>query len=427
MSILSKLPKKIKFLIKYVLFFINRIYGSILIVLNIPLAFIIILFSPFFKIRVGELEMRAIGHCSISIEIFLAELECDIHKKKNINHIWFVNDGYFPFEKKKISNKFLYKKWCEKLTIGPRFIFEPLFYIFRFLRNINLGNQFLIPYRHWRDHKDKSPWNIVDIHNVLPRTEAQIRFTEEEEKTGQEYLDKHDLKKDEYITFFARTNEYRIDGQASLRNSDVFKMIYGLKKVCKEKKLKAVRIGYSPENKLNPKDIDIIDYSNSKEKSDFLDIYISFNCKFMVGGPSGGSLMQFLNRKKLLSINHGDLGEISNLTYSLIPFVLPKKFKRVKTNKYISYSEAFKDKEKISVEYYSSKSTEIMFVNNSELEIYYAIYEMNNYIDQITFNKENDLQNYFWEIFEKKLGYKPNNDLVKISPYFLRENKDLLN
>ena len=80
-----------------------------LILLNFPVAIFIILISPIYKIKVGELEMRAIGHCSISIEIFLGELELNLHKK-NSKYIWFINDSNNFFERK-ISNQFLLEKW----------------------------------------------------------------------------------------------------------------------------------------------------------------------------------------------------------------------------------------------------------------------------------------------------------------------------
>ena len=195
MNILLGGKKCVKFLLRYTIACIVRIFFSFLLILNIPIAILLILLSPFFKIKIGELEMRAIGHSSISMEIFLSELENKIHDNSDDIYIWFVNDGYFPFERKKISNKFLYEKWKEKITIGPRYIFEPLFYIFRFLRKINIGNKFLIPYRHWKDHKNTKPWNIVDINNVLIKTLPQINFSDEEEKNGQKYLKKYDDSK----------------------------------------------------------------------------------------------------------------------------------------------------------------------------------------------------------------------------------------
>ena len=68
-----------------------------------------------------------------------------------------------------------------------------------------------------------------------------------------------------------------------------------------------------------------------------------------------------------------------------------------------------------------------MFENNTEKEISDAINEMNNYVDNINFEYEKELQKKFWKIFEENLGYKPEKGVVKVSPSFLKNNKELIN
>ena len=393
-----------------------------LILLNFPVAIFIILISPIYKIRIGELEIRAIGHCSISIEIFLGELELNLHKK-NSKHIWFINDsiGYLT---RKISNQFLLEKWKEKILIGPRFIFEPLFYIFRFLRKFSIGNHFLIPYRHWLDHSNEKPWQIVDIHNVLGKTSPQIRFSDKEEEIGKNYLEKYGLEKEKYICFFARTSEFRNDQFKSVRDSDVKTQLYGIEKLCNENNLKAVRLGYSPKTKLDIKNKNIIDYSNSQDRSDFLDFYLGFNCKFIVGSSSGGCYIPMMNRKKLLLINYGDIGSLNHITNSMIPLILPKKIKEKATDEFINYSTAFKIG--LMKEDSPPHDMQLIVVDNNEIEICNAIFEMNSYIDKGSFLNFNDfLQNKFKSIFKNHYNFFPSS--TKVSNYFLDTNKNLLN
>lgn len=400
----------------------SKCFLLLLAILNIPLALFLIIVSPFFKIKIGELEMRSLGHCSTSVEIFLSEMECKIHDIKNFKYVWFINDGDWN-EGKKICNNFLMKKWSKKLTIGPRFILEPLFYIFRSLRIIKIGYYFLVPFRHWKDHQSpKNPWQTVDIYNVLPKTQPQIKFTEEEERIGQNYLDKHDLKKNSYIIFFARTSEYRKDQNFASRNSSIFTLIDGLKMIYKEKKIKAVRLGYSPTNKLNNDDKNIIDYSNSLERSEFLDFYLGFNCKFAVGSGTGPAFIAMMNRKKLLYINHGVFSQLHQITNSYVPLIVPKKFKNLNNNKYLSFSEIL-EKKLTDEDVIPKHLSEFTFVDNDEIEISKSIYEMNDYID----NKliiDFELQKKFWKIFVKNCGYIPEN--VNVSPYFLEKYKNLL-
>jgi putative glycosyltransferase (TIGR04372 family) len=410
--------KILRLLIKLIFNFIFYFF----ILLNIPIALFVILISPIYRIKVGELEMRSIGHCSITMEIFFGELDLNIHEKKS-KYIWFINDsiGYFT---KKISNKFLLEKWKEKVSIGPRFIFEPLFYIFRFLRTFGIGNNFLIPYRHWLDHSEEKPWQIVDIHNVLEKTSPQITFSVEEEEIGRSYLEKHSLEKEKYICFFARTSEYRGDDHNSIRDSDINTQIYGIEKLCREKNLKAVRLGYSPKKKLESNDV-IIEYSNSTDRSDFLDFYLGFYCKFVVGaGGSGIVQVPMMNRKKLLAINYADIGSLNHITNSMIPLILPKKIKTCSTNEFINYFWVFKMG--LMTQDVLPDHKKFIVVDNNEIEICNAIFEMNSYIDKGSFLNFNDiLQNKFKSIFKNHYNFFPSS--TKVSNYFLENNKNLLN
>ena len=408
--------KKLHQLLKKLTF---NFIGYLFILLNIPTAIFIILISPIYRIKVGELEMRSIGHCAITMEIFFGELDLNIHEKKS-KYIWFVNDDIGCWSRK-ISNKFLLKKWKEKVSIGPRFIFEPLFYIFRFLRAFGIGDKFLIPYRHWLDHSDEKPWQIVDIHNVLEKTSPQIKFNQEEERIGRAYLEKHGLEKEKYICFYSRTSEYRGDDQKSIRDSDIKTQIYGIEKLCREKNLKAVRLGYSPKTKLETNDV-IIEYSNSSDRSDFLDFYLGFHCKFLAGGDSGVVQIPMMNRKKVLHLDNAIVPFLNLVTNSYIPIILPKKFKDLKNNKFLTYSDVVK-KKLPSFEIFPKYLENYIAVDNTEIEIYHALKEMNDYLDgHLRFDET--LQIKFWKTIHN--NRPPNHGCVKISPNFLLKNIDLL-
>ena len=379
----------------------------------LPLLILIIILYPFLKIKINELETRAIGHFSISTEIFLGELKRNIHKEKNTIFLWFIN--------KEVSNNFLLKKWKEKILIGPRFILKPLF---------QLINRFAIlkflksPFRHWND-KNYKVWQISDIYNVLPKTKPNIVFKEQEKKFCNNYLKKFNSKTDKYICFFARTHHYRKD-YIQLKDSNIKDQIQGIIKLCKKQNVKAFRIG-SKHEKLSKLNKSIIDYSNSKFKSEMLDIYLPMNCKFMVGTSSGMDVIPALNRKKTLLVNKGDLFCLNLNNQSYTPLMLPKKFKKISNNQLIKYSSVF-----------NLKLTEFMYekdlnkfgyksVENSPKEIELAIMEMNKLINSNKIKiKDTNLQNKFWEIFYKAYKIKKPS-VLRISDSFLKINKNLIN
>ena len=71
--------------------------------------FILIVISPICKIKIGKIKTRTIGNGSIAYEIFYYEIKKMDLKKKNELYIWF--------HEKKISNKFIIKKFKENFTI----------------------------------------------------------------------------------------------------------------------------------------------------------------------------------------------------------------------------------------------------------------------------------------------------------------------
>ena len=69
---------------------------------------IIIIFSPFFLIRIGRFRSDKIGHLSLEYEIHLVEKKLNTNYKKNKFDIWYRD--------KVICNKFLYVWMLTTLT-----------------------------------------------------------------------------------------------------------------------------------------------------------------------------------------------------------------------------------------------------------------------------------------------------------------------
>ena len=59
----------------------NPIFLTPVMVILIPVVLIMRIIKPIITIRLGNLESEGIGHFSLPVEIYLAELECGIHKK----------------------------------------------------------------------------------------------------------------------------------------------------------------------------------------------------------------------------------------------------------------------------------------------------------------------------------------------------------
>jgi putative glycosyltransferase (TIGR04372 family) len=396
----------------------NLIIYLFKIIIGILFLLVIIVLYPAVKIKIIQIETRAIGHYSIPIEIFLSEIMHGYIIKKKTFFLCFTNE--------KIANEFLLKKWKHYLFIKNIFFIEFLFIILN--KYYFFGKYFLLPYRHWQHHKF---WQNVDIYNLLPKTKPFINFTEKEIIKGNLLLNKIGISNsNNYICFFARDSKYRnekIDNQ-SVRNSNINDQLKGIDFIVNDN-FKAVRIGSEVEGKLKSKNKNIIDYPLSNLKSDFLDIYLIFHSKFIIGTGSGIEDIAVLNRKKILTVNFASLAELYIYSSDFYrPIIVPKKYINLRTNQIMTFKEIFQNK--IHHDYHSINSLKNMgygILSNSEDEIKNAIVEMNNFVDsknEVPFINDNKNKE-FWDIYEHYHKYRPNK-WMQISKNFLETNSFLL-
>jgi len=379
---------------------------------NIFFLLILLLLFPIIRIKISELETRAIGHFSITVEIFLCEIKKGIYKNELI--LWFTND--------KISNRFLLKKWKEIIFISQSIFLEPLYHFIRFIK---LNHFFISHYRDWRNIKKGVIWQANDLYGVLKEIKPNIIFTDKEINKGRNFLKNFDVKfNNNYICFFARSSSYRNEKKNHPKNSSIFPQLAGINNICKTG-LMAFRVGSAAYDEKIYSTKYIFDYANSNYQSDFLDIYLLFNCQFMVSTHSGIDAIPILNRKKIIYVNWWDLHLAKHTTNSFIPIVCPKKILDVKRNKLLSFKEAFK------LKIYGLQSSEeiqrmgLKVIDNDELEISEAIFEMYNLIILKKKLKNNNLNLKFWDLYAKYYDYKPEG--MQVSSFFLRKNYKIIN
>ncbi len=386
-----------------------------------PLIIFIILIYPIVRIRIYEIETRAIGHMSLSMEIFASEIKENIHKKNKIIYLWFPQ--------KKIANNFLFQKLKENFIILPRFILEPIFIFFKNKR-IKFGYKFLIPFRHWSTNNTiHKPWQEKDLFNVLFKTKPNILFSENEIKKGNQYLNKLNIKPQEsFIVYFFRTPDYylknKIIPEYKINLRDQVSFNYN-ESVSYLHKIKYKIFLLGEKYNITHKHKNLIYYNNSEEKNDFLDIFLPFNCKFMVASASGISTLPIMNRKKVLHINFSELHLCHHTDNYFIPFQVPKKFRSISSGDLVTYSEVLKLNLSEFTYNEELKKAGFEILENTTDEITDAVKEMEYFIKNGEY-KENDtdyIQEKFNENYFNKFNYHIK--YTKISSSFLKKNKDL--
>lgn len=358
------------------------------------------------NIRINELETRAIGHYSKSIEMYILENQ---NKKNKYIDIWFRN--------KKIANRFLYNKWKKYLNVFPPFFVH----IYNCLIN-EKKLEFLIPYRHWRQYDN---W-VVDVNQTLHKNKPLIQFTEKEEENAKNILNKFKIKLNKNFFCFAnRDSKYRFHKHISedIRNFSIHDYNYLLNKVV-DTKTSAVRLGKHHFEKISLENKNIYDYPYLDIEDDSLEFYLMSKCNFFISGDSGINYYSTLFRKPLLMINVGPyvLRDWSNENCELAIF---KKFysKKLKRNlNYLESEEVFYDYNNLPNIF---KKLDLEVINNTPKEIFDLTNEFT-----LRKNKEWTIKDDEIEIqdtiqnFSKKM-FSQNFEKINLGYEFAKQNIEL--
>lgn len=314
-------------------------------------------------IRINELETRAIGHFSVSIELYL------LSKKKNLNKkyfdIWFRN--------KFISNDFLYNFWKKKFKIFP-----PYFFL-RIIFNMIIKEkkfEYLIPVKHWKTHK-----NIhSDLKNILGKNKPIITFEKHEILHSQKMLNKVNFNFEKnFFCIHNRDNKYRKSNNEldSLTRNFKISSYNRTLKLLSNKDLGIVRMGNNCEDKITFNNGFIFDYaSNKKIQSPLLDFYIVSKSKFYVTGDSGANSVPRMFRIPILGINVFPyiIQNWNNQNFKLVIF---KKLYSHLKKRLLNYREVLEITDKKTCELNKKKveQLKISIIDNTEKEIYELINE----------------------------------------------------
>ena len=382
-----------------------------------PLIAIFIIINFFYKVKIGLIETRLMGHLLMHCELFLCETERGDYNNQKI--IWFTN--------KFICNEYIFNKYKKQMIVFPRFILEPihsLFSIFKiFHRYIYYVEQFekktgLIKRKGRRDDPD----------NLFLKYEKKIKFTDKEIEAGDSFLEKNmEIKKNtDFIIFSSRNSIWAKktynQKKNSIRNSNINNQITALE-FLNSKGYKTVKIG-KDHPKINFSNQNIIDFSNHKFRNDFLEVYLVSKCKFMISDDSGISYFSTVLRKKKLIINLFNWNWLYHQSPKLLPIIIPKKIKCLKNEKILTYKEVLDRKIEFIDTEEDLKKEGYIAIENTSLEIKNAVSNMTklteNNLDLKNFKKS---QNEFWSMYDKYYQY--NNDDLIICPNFFEENKNL--
>lgn len=254
--------------------------GFFIIIYGLLIAIIIRIFSKILLIRIMKINSERIGELIINPAIYLYQRENKINKE-SIYHF-----DIFFMKTKPINNQ-LYRMLKRKINIYPKVIVSPIFEAQKKLSYIFKNSDKYYPMRQ-RKYK-------LHYTENLPESKQNISFLENEKNLAEKELyEKFGVsKKDKIACYLIRDQEFLKKLYPNInfdyheyRNTNPSNFIKSAETLAR-RGYYVFRMGKFQGGKFNSKNSKIIDYANSKNRSDLLDIYLTSRCTFFLTTMSG--------------------------------------------------------------------------------------------------------------------------------------------
>ncbi len=353
----------------------------------------ILITQPFIKIRLSYQSSERLGDFATHMEVYLSEKK--IYNSKNYFDIFILTNI--------ISNETFTNLLKKKVRIIPDYIAYPVFHIiqklggrFKFFQNFILNTKF--------DDNNfsimRTPCNLIPDENFI--------------KKGNDFLKSINVPNDaQIICLIVRENAYlkkkfpnKNWDYHEYRNCNIenYKMAIN---AATERGYYVFRMGQYVEKKVKIDGNDkFIDYS-SNFRSDFLDIYLAYRCKFCITTSTGWDCVPaFTFRKPILYTNYTPVGNL--LTYSPNFLFSIKTHYDYKNQKKLSLKEisqspfAFANNTKLF------KESNIELIENSPEDLKDLTIEMIEKLDgNMKISEEDErLQKIFWKQYVEYFNLK---------------------
>lgn len=400
------------------------IFRRLLYVISMPIALILALISPFFKIRLIGLQSFRIGHYALTTELMLCALDMNQEEKKK--RTLFYNMS-------KPCNLQLYKMWKRVI---PIFSFSRLAIQVDQILSIILGE----PYRDDKIKKiyESCETGTIDKSGFLKKiNKPRLFFTKKEIHRAKNILLQLGISdKSKFICLIVRDSAYlnAHDPKTNWsyhdhRNADVMTYEKAARYLA-DKGYTVLRMGKYVNQPFNVDHPNIIDYANHPLRSDFMDIYLSAHCEFCISTCTGLDCVSQIFRKPVLLTNISPVFGETLMWYPCTVFI-PKFLKNKDTNQILTLSEVAKTchefASKNALNEFSKKN--LILVENSEDEILAVVIEMEARISGQWHESEHEplLQTQYWAHYKKHCPVPVDHIYVKIGDNLLETNRFLLN
>lgn len=281
---------------------IRKMVQVALTVVTLPFLCAVRLFSRFFQVRTFMTHQQLFGHLALEPTKYLAakDLKIGLHEigfdgekipsnisvtlehdaQKRYFDLWsFGNtDGR--------ANKQLVKMWKREVRSIPSWLMGALLGA-----NQRLRKPAIVDYRFS---------TLVSVDRYLDGTKSHLAFSSTERKNAQSALRKMGIKEDRpFVCLVARHGG---EQDSSLRNRSIEDFESSVEALT-QRGITVVRMGSKDSPPLRSLSPLVIDYANSEDKSELVDIYLLAHCHFIISTMSGPDAMALAFRRPALYID----------------------------------------------------------------------------------------------------------------------------
>ena len=369
--------------------------------------------SPFVIFRFGYLRNDVIGNSFFDLEFYLS------YKKKFKVEKTYI-DLFYPI-----------------INIYPNSFFKELA-----IRNINISFIYRYMYSLINFIGDKKHITKMikyvngsrDVDGLFESTKPNLSFLNTENITAINFLQKNNIYNKKFVCVIIRDNAYKNNYQShiktqwdyhSYRNTNVENFEESILYLINQGYF-VLRMGKIADNKIQINNKNFFDYPFSKDKSDFLDIWLMANCFFCITTGTGLDDVCVSFRKPIVEVSYLPMGHIRcNQAFTVSIF---KKLQNKKTKKFLSIKDqiSYNLIDALHKNIYDNENIEI--IDNTSKEILEAVTEMDLKLNNRWFEDDKDIKNqeiFFdhikkWKEFNNKIGKL--NSQSRVGRNFLRSN-----
>ena len=308
-------------IIRAFLYGVSRFLGLLF---AVPTIIILWVLKPFVWIKVGGLHYGRIGHLALNTDLFLRRRQLGTYP-----------DGpfyCFISNPNNSANRQLVNMWKRVIPVYESRVLSWLYY----------G---MLPILKRTPFYQDLPMDSNEYFE-FNNTKSLLYFTHDEIEKGREILSQMNVNfdKDEFVCIFARddaflkhTAPYNNWDYHNTRNADIDNLVETAKYLI-EKGFVVIRVGSIVKKPINFSHERMIDYPYSRHQSDFMDIFLLANCKFVISsGTSGITDVAAICDRPMLAVNISEFGH-APITKNCL--YIPKKYKYINTNNYLHFKDA---------------------------------------------------------------------------------------